>query len=49
MHFYAWKKGLKTGQYYLRIRPAVDAIKFTVDQTAIENYDAENTVKESER
>jgi ribonucleoside-diphosphate reductase subunit M1 len=40
MHFYAWKKGLKTGQYYLRIRPAVDAIKFTVDQTAIENYDA---------
>jgi ribonucleoside-diphosphate reductase alpha subunit len=41
MHFYAWKKGLKTGQYYLRIRPAVDAIKFTVDQEAIDNYDAE--------
>jgi ribonucleoside-diphosphate reductase alpha subunit len=32
MHFYAWKKGLKTGMYYLRTRPAVDAIKFTVDQ-----------------
>ncbi len=31
MHFYAWKKGLKTGMYYLRTRPAVDAIKFTVD------------------
>lgn len=32
MHFYAWKKGLKTGCYYLRTRPVVDAIKFTVDQ-----------------
>ncbi|KAJ9110876.1 ribonucleotide-diphosphate reductase subunit rnr1 [Naganishia cerealis] len=31
MHFYGWKKGLKTGMYYLRTRPAVDAIKFTVD------------------
>ena len=35
MHFYAWKKGLKTGMYYLRTRPAVDAIKFTVDTQAI--------------
>ena len=35
MHFYAWKKGLKTGQYYLRTRPAVDAIQFTVDQAAV--------------
>jgi ribonucleoside-diphosphate reductase subunit M1 len=32
MHFYAWKKGLKTGMYYLRSRPAAEAIKFTVDQ-----------------
>lgn len=30
MHFYAWKKGLKTGMYYLRTKSAVDAIKFTV-------------------
>lgn len=35
MHFYAWKKGLKTGMYYLRTRPAVDAIAFTVDQEAL--------------
>ncbi|KAG0268500.1 Ribonucleoside-diphosphate reductase large subunit [Actinomortierella ambigua] len=35
MHFYGWKKGLKTGMYYLRSRPAVDAIKFTVDQQAL--------------
>jgi len=34
MHFYAWKKGLKTGIYYLRTRSAVQAIKFTVDATA---------------
>lgn len=31
MHFYAWKKGLKTGMYYLRSRAAVDPIKFTLD------------------
>ena len=31
MHFYAWDKGLKTGMYYLRSRPAVDPIKFTLD------------------
>jgi ribonucleotide reductase alpha subunit len=36
MHFYAWKKGLKTGMYYLRTRPAVDAIKFTVDQGSLQ-------------
>ncbi|KAI9141474.1 ribonucleotide reductase [Paraphysoderma sedebokerense] len=35
MHFYGWKKGLKTGMYYLRSRPAADAIKFTVDQSAL--------------
>ncbi|KAL3910279.1 MAG: hypothetical protein SGILL_007757, partial [Bacillariaceae sp.] len=32
MHFYAWKRGLKTGMYYLRTRPKADAIQFTVDQ-----------------
>ncbi|KAF8884938.1 hypothetical protein CPB84DRAFT_1750324 [Gymnopilus junonius] len=32
MHFYGWKKGLKTGMYYLRTRPVVQAIQFTVDQ-----------------
>ena len=31
MHFYGWKKGLKTGLYYLRTRPAAQAIQFTVD------------------
>ena len=30
-----WKKGLKTGMYYLRTRAAADAIKFTVDQQSL--------------
>jgi ribonucleoside-diphosphate reductase alpha chain len=34
-HFYSWKKGLKTGMYYLRTKAAADAIKFTVDQDAL--------------
>ena len=32
MHFYGWKKGLKTGMYYLRTKAATDAIKFTVQK-----------------
>jgi len=35
MHFYAWKKGLKTGMYYLRTKAATEAIKFTVDKAAL--------------
>jgi ribonucleoside-diphosphate reductase alpha chain len=31
LHFYAWNKGLKTGMYYLRSKPAANAIQFTVD------------------
>ncbi|KAJ3347578.1 Ribonucleoside-diphosphate reductase large subunit [Kappamyces sp. JEL0680] len=46
MHFYGWKKGLKTGMYYLRSRPAVDAIKFTVDKQALKE---ESTMDEAER
>lgn len=34
LHFYAWRRGLKTGMYYLRTRPAADAIKFTLDPVA---------------
>ncbi|RKO86949.1 ribonucleotide reductase, partial [Blyttiomyces helicus] len=43
MHFYGWKKGLKTGMYYLRTRPAADAIQFTVDREAIEAEDSAGT------
>ena len=31
MHFYGWKKGLKTGSYYLHTRAGVDAQQFTID------------------
>ena len=31
MHFYSWKKGLKTGIYYLRTQPKVKAQQFTID------------------
>lgn len=37
MHFYGWKKGLKTGMYYLRTKAATDAIKFTVDKNLTQN------------
>jgi ribonucleoside-diphosphate reductase alpha chain len=36
MHFYSWKKGLKTGMYYLRSKAAASAIQFTVNKTAKE-------------
>lgn len=36
MLLYGWKKGLKTGMYYLRTKAATDAIKFTLDKAAVE-------------
>lgn len=36
MHFYAWKKGLKTGMYYLRSQAASAAIKFTLDKSSLD-------------
>jgi len=49
LHFHAWKKGLKTGMYYLRTRAAADAIKFTVDTAALkENVGAGNKVQEQQ-
>jgi ribonucleoside-diphosphate reductase alpha subunit len=35
MHFYGWKSGLKTGMYYLRTRPKVNPIQFTVDKSML--------------
>jgi len=40
MHFYGWKKGLKTGMYYLRTRPAAAAIQFTVDASILKEAKA---------
>lgn len=39
MHFYAWKKGLKTGMYYLRTQAASQAVKFTVDNQGGKNME----------
>lgn len=36
-HILAWNKGLKTGIYYFRTRPAADAIKFTIDKSKFNN------------
>ncbi|KAI5187525.1 ribonucleoside-diphosphate reductase subunit M1 [Nematocida homosporus] len=38
MHFYGWRRGLKTGVYYLRTNPAQAPIKFTVDKEAARAY-----------
>jgi len=46
MHFYAWKKGLKTGMYYLRTKAAVDAIKFTVDAAYLQKAGAASAAPE---
>ncbi|WP_290797100.1 ribonucleoside-diphosphate reductase subunit alpha [Flavihumibacter sp. UBA7668] len=37
MHFYGWKKGLKTGMYYLRTQAAAQAVQFTVEKQGGEN------------
>lgn len=44
MHFYAWKRGLKTGMYYLRSKAATDAIKFTVDKSAAQQPQTETAI-----
>jgi ribonucleoside-diphosphate reductase alpha chain len=45
MHFYAWKKGLKTGMYYLRSTAAADAIKFTIDKRTTKDQPEEVAAK----
>ncbi|KAJ6576865.1 ribonucleotide reductase alpha subunit, partial [Mycena sp. CBHHK59/15] len=42
MHFYGWKRGLKTGMYYLRTKPAAQAIQFTVDQSILNDAKVQN-------
>jgi ribonucleoside-diphosphate reductase alpha subunit len=42
MHFYGWEKGLKTGMYYLRTKAATDAIKFTIDKSAVQEPTAKS-------
>ena len=39
MHFYGWKKGLKTGMYYLRSQAATQAVQFTVEKQGSEDVE----------
>ncbi|AIZ62629.1 ribonucleoside-diphosphate reductase [Hymenobacter sp. DG25B] len=47
MHFHSWKKGLKTGMYYLRTKAAADAIKFTVQKQAAETLEPMNVADQA--
>ena len=47
MHFHAWKRGLKTGMYYLRTKAAADAIKFTVEKQAAETLEPMNVAEQN--
>ena len=38
MHFYSWKKGLKTGIYYLRTKPKHQAQQFTIEPVVATNH-----------
>ncbi|ETO35262.1 ribonucleotide reductase M1 [Reticulomyxa filosa] len=49
MHFYGWSRGLKTGMYYLRTKPAAHPIQFTVDKEAIEKELSLQQTKENKQ
>ena len=48
MHFYTWKKGLKTGMYYLRTKAATDAVKFTVDMDTMKQAATDKAMAEEQ-
>jgi ribonucleoside-diphosphate reductase subunit M1 len=48
MHFYGWKRGLKTGMYYLRTRPAAQAIQFTLDHSLVAQVKQEKEQQEAQ-
>ena len=49
MHFYGWKKGLKTGCYYLRTKAPVTAQKFTIEPKMLIGNESEEDKKKRER
>ena len=46
MHFYSWKKGLKTGIYYLRRKAKHQAQQFTIEPDAKEHEDEKDEICE---
>lgn len=43
MHMYGWKKGLKTGSYYIRSKPSTNAVKFTIMSEKKEEGEKQNS------
>lgn len=48
MHFHAWKRGLKTGIYYLRTKAPAAAQKFTVDPELLTAIEADKVKRRAE-
>jgi ribonucleotide reductase alpha subunit len=48
MHFYSWKKGLKTGIYYLRRKPRHQSQQFTIEPEKNTGNDNDNENDEDE-
>jgi ribonucleoside-diphosphate reductase alpha subunit len=46
MHFYSWKKGLKTGIYYLRRKAKHQAQQFTIEPESIKNSNTDEKDKD---
>ena len=46
-HFWAWKNGLKTGMYYLRSKPATQALKFSLEAKPLANTNKTNSYSSS--
>lgn len=44
IHMYSWKQGLKTGMYYLRTKPAVNAVKVTLTPSVPSKTTTQNNV-----
>ena len=47
-HFYGWKNGLKTGSYYIRTRPKVQAQQFTIEAVKITSKNEETSYEPCE-
>ena len=45
MHFHAWKRGLKTGMYYLRSKAAAEPIKFTLSSKYQQKFVPQNSTQ----
>ena len=48
MHFYGWKRGLKTGVYYLRTRPRAKITAFTIEPPKL-SHNSSNVIVQQPR